>query len=175
MSTNSDDNWGSILGLVAELKRCDDAEITTASLAMAFICIDTLSGLARPIKKDRVTRADFKSWVDKHLKAHADQPYKYRGKDVYAARCAFLHNYGSEANLHKEDPNTIKYGYHDGGEHKYDKSVDPTLAIIGVKSFVNDVVIAVESFLEECQKEPSLKRRVEHRLIHVLQTKPISS
>jgi hypothetical protein len=30
---------------------------------------------------------DFKEWVDTYLKTHPEQPYHYRGKDVYAARC----------------------------------------------------------------------------------------
>ena len=88
-------DWRSITSLVAELKRCDQSGLITASIAMAFICIDSLANLARPTQASKVTRADFKAWVDKYLKAHDEQPYKYRGKDVYAARCAFLHTYGS--------------------------------------------------------------------------------
>ncbi len=59
--------------------------------------------------KSKVTRSDFKEWVDTYLTCHENQPYKYRGKDVYAARCAFLHTYGSEAELHESDPDTIRY------------------------------------------------------------------
>jgi len=70
---------------------------------------DTLANLARPANKKKVTRSDFKEWVNAHLEGHPDQPYQYRGKDVYAARCALLHKYGSEAELHKEDPDTIMF------------------------------------------------------------------
>ena len=133
MVTNAGENWQTIIGLVSELKRCDECGITTASVAMAFICIDTLASLGRPIDKKRVTRSDFKEWVDIHLKGHPDQPYKYRGKDVYAARCAFLHKYGSEAELHNEDPDTIKFAYHDGGQHKFNPGSNRGHQI-GVKS-----------------------------------------
>lgn len=175
MSPGSADNWQSIVGLVSELKRCDECGITTASIAMAYICIDTLANLARPVGEQRVTRSDFKEWVDEHLKAHPDQPYQYRGKDVYAARCAFLHAYGSTAELHEEDPDTIKFAYHDGGRHQYDPSIERGLVLIGTKSFVNDVVHAVESFLEKCQSDESLRHRVESRLAGVLQTLPYPS
>ena len=123
MTTEAGKNWQAITGLVSELKRCDDSNITTASVAMAYICIDALANLARPASKERVTRSDFKQWVDTHLKAHPDQPYQYRGKDVYAARCALLHKYGSAAELHEEDADTIMFGYHDGGEHKYNPDI----------------------------------------------------
>ena len=170
-----ENNWRSIIGLVSELKRCDECGITTASVAMAFICIDTLASLDRPENKEKVTRADFKEWVDNHLKAHRDQPYQYREKDVYAARCAFLHHYGSEAELHLEDPDTIKYGYHDGGRHEYNPAVEKGLVLIGTKSFINDVVHAVFSFIETCQQDPSLRQLVEKRLPGVLQTMPFPS
>ncbi len=71
---DSEKNWKSIIDLVSELKRCDEYGITTASLAMAYICIDTIANLARPINKPKVTRADFIEFVDTFLKAHPDQP-----------------------------------------------------------------------------------------------------
>jgi len=170
-STNSD--WNTLVGLISELKRCDENNITTASVAMSYICIDTLANLARPEGKESVTRSDFKNLVDHYLSGHPDQPYQYRGKDVYAARCAFLHTYGSEARLHSEDTDTIKFAYHDGGKHLYNPDVEPNLVLIGVKSFVNDVVHAMGDFLEECKRDPSLLSRVEPRLKHVLGVTPM--
>lgn len=172
MTTDTEKNWQAIVGLVSELKRCDECDITTASVAMAYICIDALANLARPADKARVTRSDFKQWVDAHLQAHPNQPYQYRGKDVYAARCALLHKYGSEAELHEEDEDTIMFGYHDGGEHQYNPEVNKKLAIIGTKSFINDVVHAVESFLTSCKQDSGLRELVEERLPSVLQTMP---
>lgn len=172
---SAENAWKSVLDLVSELKLCDEHGITTASAAMSFVCIDALANLSRPKDKARVTRADFKEWVDKHLKADPEQPYQYRGKDVYAARCALLHSYGSESEVHQEDAETIKFAYHDGGRHQFDKSVEPRLVIIGTKSFVNDVVHAVVSFLNECRSDASLKARVEPRLSQVLQTFPYPS
>ncbi|MCL1127603.1 hypothetical protein [Shewanella surugensis] len=170
-----DDNWQPILGLVSELKKCDEQNFTTASLAMAFICIDALASLGRAANKERVTRSDFKNWVNTHLIAHESQPYKYRGKDVYAARCAFLHSYGSKAELHDQDPDTIKFAYHDGGKHEYKPEIEKGLVLIGVKSFVNDVVYAVESFLKLCAEDSELRNRAQARLPHVLNTMPFPS
>ena len=175
MATDSENNWKAIISLVSELKRCDECNITTASVAMAFICIDTLANLSRPADKKKVTRSDFKEWVNTHLKGHADQPYQYRGKDVYAARCALLHKYGSEAELHEEDPDTIMFVYHNGGKHQYAPSKKKNLAIIGTKSFINDVIHAVDSFLKLCKKDSTLRQLVGERLPSVLQTMPFPS
>lgn len=165
-------NWQSIVGLVSQLKCCDECGITTAAVAMAYICIDTLANLSRPTDKAKVTRSDFKEWVDTYLKGHEDQPYQYRGKDVYAARCALLHKYGAEAELHEQDADTIRFVYHDGGKHEYKPDVEPRLVIIGTKSLINDVVIGVDKFLEACQNNAVLKARVEPRLGQVLMGVP---
>jgi len=172
MPTGLRDNWQAITELGSELKRCDECGITTASIAMAFICIDTLANLSRPAGKKRATRTDFIEWVDTYLEGYPDQSYKYRGKDVYAARCAFLHTYGSEAELH-EDPGAIMFAYNDGGKHEYNPNIDQSLVIIGTKSFVNDVLLGVKAFLEKCKNDSLLRQRVEERLPKVLQTMPL--
>ena len=172
MPSEIQSNWGALVGLVAEMRRCDESGLITPSLAMAFICIDSMASLARPADCNRVTRRHFKEWVDKYLEGHPDQPYKYRGVDVYAARCAFLHTYGSEAELHTNEPETKKYTYHDGGRHNYNPEVEPGMVIIGTKSFVNDVAVAASNFLEECGQNSELKTLVESRLVHVLNIIP---
>lgn len=172
MAKQSSVNWQVLTGLVLELKRCDEFGLITASVAMAFICIDTMANLCRPVKKKRATRADFIEWVDTYLKCHSDQPYLYRGKDVYAARCAFLHTYGTKANLH-ETSDVKMFGYHNGGRHSYNPNIDESLVLIGTRSFVNDVIIAVTKFLKKCDDDPSLYQRIEERLPQVMQTIPI--
>ncbi|WP_319560419.1 hypothetical protein [Marispirochaeta sp.] len=158
---NKNAPWDTVVGLVSELEKCDTNNIPTAAIAMAYICIDTFYSLARPQNKVWATRSDFIDWVNQFLKGHPDQPYKYRGKDVYAARCAFLHTYGSEAQLHEQNPDLIKFAYHNGGKHAYNPEIDPTLAIIGTRSFINDVILAGRTFMDECRSNALLRNRVE--------------
>ena len=106
---------------------------------------------------------------------HRDQPYQYRGKDVYAARCAMLHTYGSKAEMHSQEPDTMVFGYHDWGKHAYEPHIDDRLVIIGSRSLTNDVICAVESFFRACHEDSALKARVEERLPEVLRTFPVRS
>jgi hypothetical protein len=170
---SNSENWGTVISLAAELKRCDECNLTIASLALSFMFIDTFTNISRPINKSKVTRSDFIEWSNTYIIGHHDQPYKYRGKDIYAARCAYLHTYGSEAQLHEDDPDLKKFGYHDGGKHMYNKDVDPSLVLIGVKSFVNDIINAGHAFMEECKTNTALRERVEARLPQVLIPIPI--
>jgi hypothetical protein len=161
-------NWGALTALVSELKRCHENGIATASIAMAYICIDALANLSRPKNKQKVTRADFKKWVDTYLHAAPEQSYQYRGKDMYSARCAFVHTYGSEADLHAQDKDTIMFGYHDGSDHYYQPEENERLALIGTKSLIPDVIRSVHNFLIQCKQDELLKDLVEPRLEKVL-------
>ncbi len=174
MNSKSND-WLSLVGLVSELKKCDENGLITASLAMSFVCIDTLASLSRSSEKLKSSRSDFQTWVDTYMEAHHDQPYKYRGEDVYAARCAFLHEYSSDAELHIKNPNIIKYIYHDGGKHIFNPDIEKSLVIIGIRSFVNDVICAANAFLNACGTDNDLRNRVEPRLTYILQCTPIAN
>lgn len=80
--------WESLTALVGEIKKCEGAGATIPAVVMAYVCIDTMAFLAMPPAQERQWRAHFIAWVDTYLKGHDDQPYQYRGIDVYGARCA---------------------------------------------------------------------------------------
>ncbi|MBO2557144.1 hypothetical protein [Shewanella algae] len=141
MTEKENNNWLSLVGMISELKKCDELGVVTASIAMSFIAIDTVASLAREENKPRATRSDFHDWVNRYLKGDPEQLYQYRGKDVYAARCAFLHSYSSDAELHEKDPDIIKYVYHDGGRHTYNPTIDANLVVIATRSFVYDIIL----------------------------------
>lgn len=166
--------WNGISGLIAEIKRCEVAGATTAAVAMAYVCIDTMAYLSLPAGRDTQGRTDFIDWVDNHLHCHDEQPYKYRGLDVYGARCALLHAFGSESDYHQKYPDAKRFGYHDGGKHTYDPAQNEQLVIIGTASLINDVVHAVGAFCEECKTDADLRARVDGRLPNVLATFPLN-
>jgi hypothetical protein len=167
--------WSSLANIVGEIKKCEAAGATTAALALAFVCIDTMAYLALPVGKEKQGRSDFIEWVDTYLKAHPSQPYQYRGLDVYGARCALLHAYGSEADFHEKYPESKKFGYHDGGKHAYDPHVEERLVLVGTASFLNDLVSGIEEFLKACSADKQLRARVEARLPKVLANFPVTA
>lgn len=165
--------WRCIPGMAEEIRRCEAAGATAAALAMAFISIDTMTFLSLPDGVEAQGRMDFINWVDAYLKGHPDQPYQYRGIDVYGARCAMLHSFGSAAQFHDRYGEALLFGYHDGGMHMHNPEVDPRLVMIGSASFLNDVVSALSNFMEACSTSPELKARVEPRLARVLAVVPL--
>jgi hypothetical protein len=171
MSAEQANLWDGPVQMGKELKRTHSAGLLSAALTFAYVCIDTMSYLSLPSEKSQQDRSDFMAWVDTYVKGEPSQPYQYRGLDVYAARCAVLHAFSSEAELHRKDPGVRRFGYHDGGGHVS----HPHLVLIGIASFVNDIVAAIEAFLAACQDDAALRARVEPRLVKVLQTFPIQA
>jgi hypothetical protein len=166
--------WDSVTGLVAEIKKCEEARATTAAVVIAYVCIDTMTFLSLPPGRESQGRADFIAWVDAYLKGHPEQVYQYRGLDVYGVRCAMLHSFSAEGDFHQQNPDVKKFGYHDGGKHAYDPTVDEHLVIIGTASLLNDVIHAVTSFMEACMAGADLRLRAEACLPRILATFPFA-
>lgn len=150
--------------ILAEISRAYDGGAVLAALSMIFVGIDTMSWLSLPKGKLSHTRRDFIAWVDKYLKADPTERYQYTGRDVYAARCAFLHSYGSTANMHRAPNPPRRFGYVNSGRHLYDPAVSTDLAIISIAMLSRDFKNAVLSFLEDARKNPGLRQRIASRI-----------
>jgi hypothetical protein len=137
---------------------------------------DTLAYFGMPISKNKNTKQGFIDWVNKYLKAEQSQPYQYCGIDVYGARCALLHAFSSEADFHQQNPGTMVFGYSDGGRHCFDPSKDPSFAIIGIPSLVNDFITGVQHFLNDLKGRvgnPAEKSVLEDRLNKIIGSIPL--
>lgn len=165
--------WRGISNLIDQIKTCESVGATSAALAMSYICLDTMAFLSLPGDRETQGRTDFVEWVDTYLKAHPEQPYQYQGLDVYGARCAMLHAFGSEVDFHARFPDTKIFGYNDGGKHILNPEIDPRLVLIGTASFFNDVISAVESFMELCVQNGDMRSLIERRLPRILAVIPI--
>jgi hypothetical protein len=160
-----------ILDLYQEILKAQDADALVAALAMVFVGIDTLAWLSLPIGSKSVKRNDFCSWIDTYLKTDADQPYQYVGIDVYAARCAMLHSYGSQSNSHRT-PNPPKtFGYLDNGPHRADGS---PYVLISIAVLIRDFGRAIRNFLESAKRDTDLKDRIDSRIKELVAMIPVA-
>ena len=170
---DNDNPLNGLMGLLKEIQTCDDAGATSATAVMVYVGIDVMARLSMSATKDSATRKDFIAWVDKYLKAAPGSEYEYEGKEVYAARCGMVHTYGTEADLHKEDQNLKQFGYHDGGQHRFNPAISTTLVVIGIKSLVHDFLRAVEAFVNDMRADADLRQRVAARLPKIVAVFPL--
>jgi len=134
-----------------------------------------VSFLSLPAGQNVNNRKNFIDWVDKYMEGHSDQPYQYRGKDLYAARCALLHTFGAEAKAHKDDQDIFLIGYHNGGKHALSPDINPRLLILGTSSLTNDFICGVEVFLKDAKKDENLWKQIWERLLKIHQFFPIAN
>jgi hypothetical protein len=66
-----------------------------------------------------------------------------------------------------------KFGYSgDGGRHFFNPEVSSNLVIIGTASLLNDIAIAVTTYMDACRADIALRQRAERRLPHVIKVFP---
>ncbi|MGH7603996.1 MAG: hypothetical protein ACRENK_08355 [Gemmatimonadaceae bacterium] len=162
------------MGILEEIRKCQDAGATTAAAIMVYIGIDAMAFLSMPDGQAKQVRQDFIAWVDQYLKAAPESTYQYAGSDVWGARCAMVHTYSIEADYHAQNPEAKRFGYHDGGQHAYNPAIDPTLVIIGINSLVHDFAGAVGAFVQAMIPDIALRQRVAARIPQIVQTFPFN-
>lgn len=167
------DSSKTIVQFVQQLKALDESDFPAAAVVMTFLGIDMMAYLSLPIDKSKQTRKDFMAWVDQYMECHPEQPYKYRGKDLYAARCALLHAFSAETEMHATDDDIFVISYHDGGKHAYDPAIDKRFVVLGTKSLINDYIAGVEKFLQKAIADDDLRLRISSKINGVIQTIPL--
>lgn len=160
--TDVKSEWDVPRNLIREMRRCCSARADIATVAMTFICIDTMASLSMPEGRTKQTRDDFIKWVDRYLKARADQPYQYVGLDLYAARCGLLHGFSPTSSLHN-DRSVKRFCYKDGVNHWV--VPDSDLVVIATGALVDDTTKAVQKFRRRCRANAELYSLVSTRLL----------
>lgn len=164
----------SIMSLLHEIAKCQDAGATSAAAVMVYVGIDVMAFLSMPAGQAKQRRADFIAWVDEYLKAAPKSTYQYDGRDVYGARCAMLHTYSIEADYHEQNAEVKKFGYHNGGRHAYNAEINAHLVIIGINSLVHDFAGAVDAFMHAMIGDAALRERVAGRIPQLVDVLPIN-
>jgi hypothetical protein len=108
-----------LFALGDEAERCREAKAYDAALVMEFIQLDTWAYLLRPKRFQDHTRKSFIWFVERYLRSDPDQTYRYNGLDVYAARCAMLHTFGSLTDIHAKDKSVVAWRYHSGTQNTF--------------------------------------------------------
>lgn len=158
--------YAAILQLLDQIAVAFDAGAEIAALALVYAGIDTMALLSCPVGQAGQTGDDFKAWVDRYLKADPASPYQYVGADVYAARCAVLHAYGSESGHHRRANPPKKFGYTDNGAHWMDPSGQNV--VISIATFIRDFGAAVQAFLGDARGNPDFRQRIDSRMDSLL-------
>jgi len=133
-----------------------------ASVILTYSYINAMASLIMPVNQEKVKGKDFINWVDNYMKADKNQPYQYKGIDLWGARCGLVHRYSPYSNLSKNGKCKI-LNYHNGSEHIYHKRNNEGDILLSVHRLVNDFFKAMSRFLSDLMKNETLRRKADER------------
>jgi hypothetical protein len=157
-----------INGIVGELHHVHRARYLRAAIILVYCGIDALAYLNMPQDHERVRREDFVAWVDRYLVFR--NGLRLSGLEAYAARCAVVHTYTAEADLHRAGRVQRKIGYMDEALPEIQEAADvPNLVLVSVRGLVDAFCGGVQTFLGELVQDEPRRRSVARRLQAMVQ------
>ena len=147
-----------------DIKVCLKNNAPNGAVLLTYCAIDAMAFLSLPLSEAKVKRGHYIAWVEKYMKTDKNQPYQYRGIDLYGARCGIAHNYGLESDLSRDGKCKV-FAYRTNSlKHFYNPAKRPEMVVLGVRLFIRNFYVAVENFFADIEKNNDLMKRVHRRL-----------
>jgi len=163
-------------GMLKDIHEAWKRKSYRAVLILAFSAIDAMAHLTMSETKDKVTRSDFIAWAEKYLRfrdAKGERTLVLPGLELYAARCALVHTYSSEADLHKKGEVKRQVGY--GGEFLPEVAADPNvknLVMVSIRGLVDALSEGVVATLKDITHDEPRRKLFAARLEKMIQELP---
>src|SRR5262245_13001345 len=88
------------LGIKQDIDTLLRANGYRGALILTYAAIDCMASLAMPDGRTEVRRQDFVEWAQKYIRFPGK--HQLTGMELYGARCALLHQYGTESRSSRE-------------------------------------------------------------------------
>ena len=157
----SDDSLDHVRRVTDELQRgvrvCLADELTVPSLMILYGGMDAFAKLDLPSSREDVTRNDFNYWTDKYVTPNLSA--SCTAIELYGARCAVLHGYGSESALSREGKaRQIWYAWGDKNAGELQTLIqkagkDKIAVALQVEELVDAFGTGATAFLEEVSED----------------------
>lgn len=170
MPPDANDSLKNVLvdGIVREVHEAWQRKSYRATLILAYTAIDAMAYLTMAADKTKATRADFVAWADKYLRfrdAKAERTLTLPGLELYAARCALVHTYGTEADLHKDGTVQRQIGYADEMLPEIAQKEDvPNLVIVSVRGLLDALHDGIAATLKDFASNEEQRKLAATRL-----------
>lgn len=140
------------------------------ALLLMLSGIDTMAFLVMDDAKADVTRSDFIQWADRYMRFPCAE--QVSGLELYAARCAALHAYGTESRLSREGCcRQIGWISEARREVVYAPQKHPDTVMVSIPALVRAFFAGIDTFLVDTFADPVKAARAEKRfkkLMYVL-------
>lgn len=178
--TTADESLYNVLlnGIIKDIDGAWERKSHRATLILLYCGIDAMAHLTMPAGKDKATRADFVAWSEKHLHfrdADKKPTQTLPGLELYAARCALVHTYSTEADLHKEGKVTRQIGY---GDEMLPEVQDSTevkhLVMVSIRGLVDAFSCGVAATIQDIKGDDARRQLFAARLEKMVHELPFN-
>jgi len=176
----TDDSLYNVLlnGIVKDVNDAWERKSYRAVLILVYCGIDAMAHLTMPAGKDKVTRADFVVWAEKYLQfrdGKKNPTLTLPGIELYAARCALVHTYSSEADLHKEGKAKRQIGYGDEFLPEVTEKADVEhLVMLSIRGLVDAFARGVAATLRDIKVDEPRRKVFAERLDKMVHEQPFT-
>ncbi|MBA5865291.1 MAG: hypothetical protein GDA67_01185 [Nitrospira sp. CR1.3] len=133
--------------------------------------IDAMAYIRMPASQDDVTRSGFVRWAEQYIKFPCSD--QLTGLDLYGARCAMLHNYGTASDLSRKGKcRQVAYMDESVPEVLFDPNVSKDLVLVSVPALADAFFSGVDKFLVDLFAESKKAPIAEQRLKKLVQAIP---
>ena len=134
------------------------------ALLMLYVSIDVIASLTRPVGQMDTSGEIFMGWVDEFMLAGQNLPCN--SKDIWAARCGFLHTMSVESKL-------SRHGHARHLEYVDRRELVPQIqatldrrdaghVVVSLPAFVEAFLGGAKRFIERLPRDADLRTRVFH-------------
>lgn len=131
-----------------------------ATLLM-YAAIDAMAFTTLPAGRNEVTKSDFIAWADRYIRFPG--PHQVSGLELYGARCAMLHTYGSESKLSRESKCRCVL-HAAGGLPVLSNPQQPDAVLLNIFALRAALFAGIDEYLGEHYHDPVRWPEIERRL-----------
>ncbi len=126
---------------VIENDRLEGAGARLSQIILALVIIDAMAWAGLPAERHRVTRTDYKAWVQRYLRQEPRPgealEYNYNPEQVYLYRCGMLHTMSGQH---------LSIAFHDGSHHRHRPDLDANFVGISISRLYEDLWLGIARF-----------------------------
>ena len=158
-------------GIKADIRVLLEHEAYRGALLLTYAGMDAMAFLLMPLSQAEVRRADFISWADAYIRFPCGD--RISGEELYSARCATLHTYGTESSMTRVR-GVRQLGYMSDAvpEVLINPSLDPDFVLVSIPALASAFSQGVDEFLVDVFGNPSRNSVAEARLKTLLHIFP---
>lgn len=154
-------------GMLSGIQAVLDAQCLVSGVSLIFSTMDAISALTRPDPSSDTNKLIFEAWVNKYLLESSS--LRCSATDLYAARCGILHTYGYESRLGRQQQSRpIVYEWLSGPSADLGAKLPPNAIIVKVDSLFVALKSAIQKYLYDLERDPTLESLLEGNLPSLL-------